>query len=395
MSKNIQTVLKFCNIFSQTQPYPLHVLYKDELLLTVPQNELMSVLTDYSFNLSQSDDVFLYHSADILLFGGVWNHDHTILLLLGPTLNMPMQDEAIHTIIKNFNLPINKRADIRDFFKNNSGISLGHFRMILEELCFFLRGDIPDVLSNIYSINNELQNELNRKTIEISTTVEDPLEFHRSYEFEQQLLDNIRRGNINVIQRVANSPQTHQGNLQFYSTRYIKDMFICTVTLAARAAIEGGLALETAYQLSDFYIQTVENVVTSKEVYELMDTMYLDYVQRTHDAKLGINVPNDLESILQYIRHGTHTSLKVADVAEFAHLSISQLERRFKSTLGFLPADFILRCKMEESKNLLKYTNKSISEISQILAFSSQAYFTNVFKKNYGCTPKEFRNAKK
>ena len=86
--------------------------------------------------------------------------------------------------------------------------------------------------------------------------------------------------------------------------------------------------------------------------------------------------------------------LKVSDVAEYAHLSISQLERRFKSTLGFLPADFILRCKMEEAKNLLKYTNKSISEISQILAFSSQAYFTNVFKKSYGCTPKEFRNTK-
>ena len=394
MNTSIQTLLKFCNIFSHTQPYPLQILYQGELLWTSLHDDLVSFLTDYKLNLEQTDDIFLYHAKDLLLFGGVWNKDHSILLLLGPTLNMPLQEESIHAVIKNFHLSIEKRPDVAKFFTNNSGISLGHFRMILEELCFFINRELPDTHSNIYSVNDDLQNELNRKTIEISTSVENPLEYQCSYEFEQQLLDNIRRGNIDEIQRIANSPQTHQGNLNFYSTRYIKDMFICAVTLAARAAINGGLALETAYQLSDFYIQTVENVVTAKEVYELMDTMYLDYVRRTHDSKLGVNVPNDLDSILQYIRHGTHIPLKVSDVAEFAHLSVSQLERRFKSTLGFLPADFILRCKMEEAKNLLKYTNKSISEISQILAFSSQAYFTNVFKKAYGCTPKEFRNKK-
>lgn len=393
MNNNLQTLLKFCNIFSQTQPYPLHVLYNKELLWTSPQNELMSLLTDYSFNLKQTESIFLYHSADLLLFGGVWDKEHSVLLLLGPTLNMPLQPEAVHAIIKNFKLPIEKRISVNDFFKNNSGISLGHFRLILEELYFFLNNDIPDALSGIYSINNELQHELNRKNIEISASAENPLAFQRSYEFEQQLLDNIRSGNIDGIQRIANSPDTHQGNLNFYSTRYVKDMFICAVTLSARAAIEGGLALETAYQLSDFYIQTVENVVTAEEVYELMDTMYLDYVQRTNDSKLEVDVPNDLYSVLQYIRHATHTSLTVSDVAEYAHLSVSQLERRFKSTLGFLPGDFISRCKMEESKNLLKYTNKSISEISQILDFSSQAYFTNVFKKTYGCTPKNFRSA--
>lgn len=395
MNNNIQTLLKFCNIFSQTQPYPLHILYNDELLWTSPQNELMSLLTDYSFNLKQSDNIFLHHALDLLLFGGVWNKEHSILLLLGPTLNMPLQEESIHAVIKNFNLPVEKKAQVNDFFTNNSGISLGHFRMILEELYFFLNGDIPDTLSNIYSVNAELQSELNRKNIERSASSEDPLAFHRSYEFEQQFLDNIRMGNIEGIQRIANSPDTHQGNLDFYSTRYVKDMFICAVTLSARAAIEGGLALETAYQLSDFYIQTVENIVTAKEVYELMDTMYLDYVQRTNESKLETDVPDDLYSVLQYIRHGTHISLKVSDVAEYAHLSVSQLERRFKSVLGFLPGDFILRCKMEEAKNLLKYTNKSISEISHILAFSSQAYFTNVFKKNYGYTPKKFRETNK
>ena len=53
--------------------------------------------------------------------------------------------------------------------------------------------------------------------------------------------------------------------------------------------------------------------------------------------------------------------------------------------------EFIMRCKLEEAKSLLTYTDKSISEISSYLCFSSQAYFQNVFKKKYKITPNEYR----
>lgn len=48
---------------------------------------------------------------------------------------------------------------------------------------------------------------------------------------------------------------------------------------------------------------------------------------------------------------------------------------------------FITRCKLEEAKSLLAYSKKSLAEISSYLCFSSQSYFQNVFKKQYGTTP--------
>ncbi|MEZ2716009.1 helix-turn-helix domain-containing protein [Niallia circulans] len=54
-------------------------------------------------------------------------------------------------------------------------------------------------------------------------------------------------------------------------------------------------------------------------------------------------------------------------------------------------SSFITVCKLEEAKNLLLYTNKSISNISNYLCFSSQSHFQTVFKKNYGITPVSFR----
>ena len=54
-------------------------------------------------------------------------------------------------------------------------------------------------------------------------------------------------------------------------------------------------------------------------------------------------------------------------------------------------SDIILTRKLIEAKNLLIYTDKSVSEIGFELGFNEKAYFTNVFKKKNELTPSEFR----
>ena len=71
---------------------------------------------------------------------------------------------------------------------------------------------------------------------------------------------------------------------------------------------------------------------------------------------------------------------------------INGVTNKFKKELGFDVCSFIMRCKMEEGKSLLTYSDKTLSEISNYLCFSSQAYFQTVFKKKYGLTPTQYRN---
>ena len=78
-------------------------------------------------------------------------------------------------------------------------------------------------------------------------------------------------------------------------------------------------------------------------------------------------------------------------MAAYVGKSRSYLSHCFKKELGFEMNGFIMRCKLEEAKSLLTYTDKSISEISSYLCFSSQAYFQNVFKKKFGVTPNMYR----
>jgi AraC-like DNA-binding protein len=65
--------------------------------------------------------------------------------------------------------------------------------------------------------------------------------------------------------------------------------------------------------------------------------------------------------------------------------------RRFREELGIHIGTFITRCKLEEAKILLTYSDKSLADISNYFCFSSQSYFQNVFKKQYGITPMQYR----
>ena len=56
--------------------------------------------------------------------------------------------------------------------------------------------------------------------------------------------------------------------------------------------------------------------------------------------------------------------------------------KHFKGELGIRMGAYIMRCKLEEAKSLLTYSEKSLAEISSYLCFSSQSYFQNVFKSN-------------
>ena len=66
---------------------------------------------------------------------------------------------------------------------------------------------------------------------------------------------------------------------------------------------------------------------------------------------------------------------------------------KFKKETGYEVGAFITKCKIDEAKSLLRFTDRSISEISSYLAFSSQPYFQTVFRKVTGMTPLQYRNS--
>lgn len=255
-----------------------------------------------------------------------------------------------------------------------------------------MAAEIPELNLSSYPLNREM----NKKVIEDIAEDADPRSYQLAYEFERQVLTYIRDGNTAAFRQGITASQMHIGTLSRSNPASMqKSLYLHRLSGNQERPLTAGLDLETAYRLSDFiHSERREDTDMAAGINELIDTACLDFAQRTRASKFSPDMPTDLYNCLQYIRQNVHTPLRVRDVAAYAHLSVSQLERKFHSILGFYPSEFIIRCKLEEAKNLLAHTNRSLNEISQILCFSSQSYFCNVFKKKYQMTPGEYRRSR-
>lgn len=96
------------------------------------------------------------------------------------------------------------------------------------------------------------------------------------------------------------------------------------------------------------------------------------------------------------IRHVTEKydqSIEVADMAEAAGLSISQLQRDFKREFGINPNRYIQEVRIGVARHLLKLTDLSMAEIAERCGYYDQSHFSHQFKASTGLSPLNYRSS--
>ena len=126
-------------------------------------------------------------------------------------------------------------------------------------------------------------------------------------------------------------------------------------------------------------------------VYLLQFNMVMDFTERVRQAKLPEGLSRETFSAVQFIADHSHDSIGIDDVAKHIGYSRSYITRRFRMEIGKSINDYITETKIRDAKRFLRYSDLSFGEIASSLAFSSQAYFQTVFKKETGMTPGEYR----
>ncbi|WP_051469971.1 helix-turn-helix transcriptional regulator [Fischerella sp. PCC 9605] len=100
-----------------------------------------------------------------------------------------------------------------------------------------------------------------------------------------------------------------------------------------------------------------------------------------------------LRQAIAYINGNLEQNITLAQLASFVEMSQYRFARAFKQSTGISPHQYILECKVEQAKTLLKHTQMSIVEISYSLGFASQSHFTSTFRRFTAITPKEYKKA--
>lgn len=220
------------------------------------------------------------------------------------------------------------------------------------------------------------------------------LQKHESYASERRQYDAIRNGQTDRIQSVFQlTPDGTPGILSRNELRNSKNMFIAGITLFTRAAIEGGVPEETAYALSDGYIQTVEECTSKSSIEKLSQKAALRFAQEVQKSGMQ-HYSREIEAAVKYIHLHLHVPVTLEETAEAAGISASYLSRLFKKETGMLFVDYIQKERIEAACNMLTYSDYTAAQISEYLCFSTQSYFIKIFRKYTGTTPAKYKNIK-
>lgn len=219
---------------------------------------------------------------------------------------------------------------------------------------------------------------------------------HRPLEEEYSFYQAVSSGDIDFVQKnCRENTFTNPDGMGILSTNALTNMkyhFVVTVAMITRRCVEAGMELEQAFRLSDFYILKMDACTSIPAISKLHEQMVLDYTRKMLLVKKANILSKPIVLCMDYIYSHINQRITVEDLAEHAGLSPNYLSRLFKKELNISISDYISEMKIEKAQHLLKYSDSSLVDIANYLAFSSQSHFIQTFKKLTGVTPKKYRD---
>ncbi len=97
-----------------------------------------------------------------------------------------------------------------------------------------------------------------------------------------------------------------------------------------------------------------------------------------------------LQQTIDYIHDYLDSDLSLNKIAASVQISPHYFSRLFKETTGFTPHQYVIRCRIERAKDLLKQGKLSIAEVATKVGFVDQSHLNRYFKRQLGITPRSF-----
>ena len=306
--------------------------------------------------------------------------------LIGPAFSSDFSEKNLTQKLDNMNISLSVKNSILKRLYDVPVILHSSFSRYGIMLHYCLNGekisssDIVLSRPTLDSRQNAFENWIENKT-------------HSTWFYEQQLLQIIRQGDMCNLEKLSHAQSYGRPGLMCPGDplRQAKDEIIVLTALSTRAAIEGGLLPETAYTLSDYYVQMIESCATVSETLGCAKDVLVAFTERVQKKKISRNYSMITQKCISYIQRNIMDKVSIEEMAAEIGYAKYYLTAKFKEDMGVNLRDYISQQKVEQAKLLLSSTELSVSEIGSRLGFVDSSYFSAVFKKWTGTQPSEYR----
>ncbi|MEK3987112.1 AraC family transcriptional regulator [Paenibacillus sp. FSL K6-3166] len=370
-------------------------------------NDLISEITDSTNHENHSNNDNSWNASipiirttnfleNYILLDLPFEHNGGGTIVMGPSLFTQLSGDSISSLMRDNEVPYGLQDQCLTYYRNlpvMNRMRLYHTAMLLYSLITGKTLTLSELLLDSRALEPK-QPSSDSLDLDVSYRRENTW-FHHEPMLEKALFHHIKNGNkAELLRSQASFPEENYGVLSKKSQlRSKKNLAISCITLATRAAIDGGLYWEISYTLSDFHIQHIEELkdipaVDNALLHALCD--FADHVRNNRSAQLSRTVA----LCKNYIFNHLYEELSLDNLAMVAGLNRSYLSQLFKKETGFTVSDFIQIERIEEAKRLIELPGIHLSDIATRLQFNDQSYFTKVFKKYTGVTPRQFKTNK-
>lgn len=216
--------------------------------------------------------------------------------------------------------------------------------------------------------------------------------YHLEYEKEMIFYKTVQKGDIEKIRKLILPLQDEKlGKLSKNSLQNLKYHLVIMIAMITRFCIEGGMNPESAYTLSDIYIQQVDEITNKNELNFIHEKIILDYTKKMAEIDQSHGLSKKIVKTIDYIYDNIQSKISLSDIATGIDINSNYLCELFKKETGLTINNFIKKKKIEAAEKLLMYENISVSELADIFGFASASHFIGTFKKEKGFTPMEYK----
>lgn len=384
-----------CKLLYHATEFPVYLYCEEKLIYAFPEEAAQyPPAGKYLETIRLWKKQMVCYQSDLTTYYGYFLLPEGHEIMLGPVSNINYDKNTLNTMRRQFQIPKENAGTFEAFLTKIPVTNIATFVHFLTYSYYLLTGEcitMDDLIGAGEDFSPLYQNVHHRYLEEIYQPA-DEQDYENIYWQENRLLSMVEHGNTETL---ANFSDIHlpryQWNLPTDNLEYLKYTSVVVLSLASRAAIRGGLSCDFSFRIEESYMKKIIILKTSESIGLLLAQALSDFTSHVAGLKLIHRSDNMLMEAIRYIQENCTQAITVSDVAARVGYSRTYLAKKFKEELHFTVSSFVMRCRLEHAKELLRYTDKSLSEISACLGFSSQSHFHKAFREAFSVTPLVYR----
>jgi AraC-like DNA-binding protein/ligand-binding sensor protein len=233
------------------------------------------------------------------------------------------------------------------------------------------------------------QNQLSRYTLKSSREKSFP---EYPVKIEKRLLECIETSDRPGARKLLNQLL---GHILFSSGEdfdRIKSEAYELLVLISRRAIDAGLPEDKVLRMNRHFWRNARAAVTIEELCLLLTGIVNRYIDAIFDFSDKKNV-EIIHKAIEYIRQNYSGKISLEDVAKAVYISPTYFCKLFRKEMGCNFNTYVNQLRIEKSKQILLQSDSRIADVLSMVGFEDQSYFTKVFKRVAGVSPKYFRRS--